>query len=110
MSTANSSGSDGQGCGEPKGTHVPVSHRFGRLGSLHPGWAAIAAVIVGLTTVGLVTGIARFATRGAWWNLPGVVVGTALGYWWAVPAWRLARHREVPDQNVDPGPQPGHTL
>jgi hypothetical protein len=57
-----------------------------------------------MATAGLMTGIIRFADRGDWWNLPAVVIGTALGYWWAVPAWRLARRRQGPGQSVAPEP------
>jgi len=69
---------------------MPTHPRVPNVRTLHPGWAAVAIVIVLLTTVGALTALWRFASNSEWWNIPGVIVGVLLAYWLAVPARRPA--------------------
>lgn len=75
--------------------HWHVRHRsypqFPSLRSLHSGWAAVTVAIVVSGTAGALSALWRFTANGEWWNIPGVLVGALLGWWVAVPAWRLAR-------------------
>jgi hypothetical protein len=71
--------------------NVPADQHHRGLRGLHPVWTTMIAAIVVLAAGGTLSALWQFISNGEWWNVPGIIAGSLVAWWVAVPAWRLAR-------------------